>query len=684
MIKKITFLLVFLLIPSGALSAPHIGGRPEPFKESVGAHLTQRLNAPSAAGGRGLAAPPASYPANIRVLFLRVDFQPDADPKTTGDGTWTDPAYAYSGDPAYTGNPSDYWVSKTRTRFKGYYQEVSYGLLNVTVDVSASVYRMPGFVYNYSASGYSGIEALIRDAVTASAADVDFSLYDAVLIVHAGAGAETDINNDTPHDLWSLYYSASCIDGDPNATGCQPLTANGRQIKEAIIVPQNASQDGLFIDNLGIYVHEMGHWLGLPDLYNTSLVPLTDGVGKWSLMGDGIYLGNPMGSSPAHLDAWSKVYLGWVTPTTVLTYPDPGAKVLQPVETAKSVLKLQAASNAAGQHFLLENRQLVNYDSALPGHGLLVWLIDEDTIAANIASNTVNSVLVAPGVTLVEADGNNALMTVGDNDLGSAGDPFPGSTGNTQLTPQSAPASTPHTGNAWVNIKDVRETASDISFTVGFSPDVPLNPSATLSCGVTTVRWSAVTAADLAYYKVYKNGVFVSQVTGTVYETGSADTNSSFKISAVDSNGNESPLSQAAVISGSGCSGAGNTTGGNTEDGGKCFVATAAFGSYEAPYVKILREFRDRYMITNFIGRRLVSLYYSISPPAAHLIEKSESLKTIARLLLLPFIGVAAFFVKTSLLMKLAALTALGACVAFFLKGRGLFHPLIFLKNLRP
>ena len=74
----------------------------------------------------------------------------------------------------------------------------------------------------------------------------------------------------------------------------------------------------------------------------------------------------------------------------------------------------------------------------------------------------------------------------------------------------------------------------------------------------------------------------------------------------------------------------------NTSSG--CFIATAAFGSYLAPEVKVLREFRDQYLITNKVGRYLVNGYYRYSPPIAHYIADKAWLKHIIRGFLWPVI----------------------------------------------
>ena len=78
----------------------------------------------------------------------------------------------------------------------------------------------------------------------------------------------------------------------------------------------------------------------------------------------------------------------------------------------------------------------------------------------------------------------------------------------------------------------------------------------------------------------------------------------------------------------------------NSGGGGGCFIATAAYGSLMEPHVKVLRDFRDRFLITNQVGKALVDLYYSYSPPLADYIAKHESLRTVVRLSLLPIVGI--------------------------------------------
>jgi hypothetical protein len=77
---------------------------------------------------------------------------------------------------------------------------------------------------------------------------------------------------------------------------------------------------------------------------------------------------------------------------------------------------------------------------------------------------------------------------------------------------------------------------------------------------------------------------------------------------------------------------------GGGDGGGGCFIATAAYGSYLDPHVKILREFRDVYLLSNPIGYQLVEEYYKLSRPIAAYISEHESFKAITRAILTPVV----------------------------------------------
>ena len=173
-------------------------------------------------------------------------------------------------------------------------------------------------------------------------------------------------------------------------------------------------------------------------------------------------------------------------------------------------------------------------------------------------------------------------------------------------------------------------------FTLEFAPAAPTNITATLNGTGTTLQWSAPSATDLAFYSVYKNGVLLSTANLPTYSDVSVTAGDTYYVTATDTNGNESARSlQVTPIPAP-----------IPPKDKRCFIATAAYGSYQAPYVTLLREFRDDYLLPHAFGNALVNFYYAVSPPTAQFIAQHESIKAVVRVLLLPCIALAYFFVK--------------------------------------
>lgn len=84
-----------------------------------------------------------------------------------------------------------------------------------------------------------------------------------------------------------------------------------------------------------------------------------------------------------------------------------------------------------------------------------------------------------------------------------------------------------------------------------------------------------------------------------------------------------------------------STSSGGGDGGGEkkgCFIATAAYGSSLHHHIDILRDFRDKYLMANESGRKIVDLYYKYSPFIADFIAKHRALKIAVRISLLPLI----------------------------------------------
>lgn len=167
----------------------------------------------------------------------------------------------------------------------------------------------------------------------------------------------------------------------------------------------------------GICVHEHGHALSMPDLYDYSFT--TTGVGEFDLMGYGTYGGDETGRNPFHLGAFSKMFFGWTEPAV---YGEGTHEVtLQPAETHADMIMLYPGGDEdATEYYLLENRQLIGFDEEwdmLPGlcAGLVIWHIDGGQVSNLGRFFRINSQGASdpqnPGISVVEADGGSDLVS---------------------------------------------------------------------------------------------------------------------------------------------------------------------------------------------------------------------------------------------------------------------------------
>ncbi|MSP16425.1 MAG: hypothetical protein EXR73_07430 [Myxococcales bacterium] len=111
---------------------------------------------------------------------------------------------------------------------------------------------------------------------------------------------------------------------------------------------------------------------------------------------------------------------------------------------------------------------------------------------------------------------------------------------------------------------------------------------------------------------------------------------------------------------------------GGGAEGGFCFIATAAYGDYDHPFVRVLRDFRDGSLLSHSPGRAFVGWYYRVSPPLAAFIAEHEWARVGTRALLWPVVVTAGAWEYTSAGGKLLLLlaTALAALLVPRLRRR--------------
>ncbi len=316
----------------------------------------------------------------------------------------------------------------------GYSQNINKGIRIETVvtDIVTSKYNMSYYgkdTTNGIDDANGDITEMAREAVNLlDSSNFDFSQFDTnndsvidhIIIIHAGDD-QARIHDNTNTLIWS---HSSAI-GD-NTMG----DYRDGQLVDAVYAYNYVTLSEK--SPLGAYCHEFGHDLGLPDLYDAdgSKNGFTLGVGDWDVMSNGSWTslpGEPAGSCPTNLSAWSKEYLGWVVPQDVTNNTN---LELNNSNGNSTVYRLWPNGDInSSEYFLIEYKRRIGYDAALPGDGILVWHIDKQkTTLESINSNEVNNNSLKLGVELEQADGQWNLWF--PNNTGDNGDPFPGITGN--------------------------------------------------------------------------------------------------------------------------------------------------------------------------------------------------------------------------------------------------------------
>ncbi|MFI9360562.1 immune inhibitor A domain-containing protein [Kitasatospora sp. NPDC053057] len=243
----------------------------------------------------------------------------------------------------------DLYFSKDKPSLKTFYEKQSSGRYSVDGVVSDWV-RVPWNEARYG-SDYCGsnvcssAQDLIRDAVDiwykdqvakgqteaqikatlaqydqwdryGSHHDGNFNQPDGYIdhfqIVHAGEDKSAGGGKQGSKALWAhrsyVYGNLTGQAGpDGNKLGGVQVGNTGMWIGDYTMQPENGG--------LGVFAHEYGHDLGLPDLYDTAGKGIDNSVGFWSLMSSGSWLGegkDSIGDMPNDLDAWSKYQLGWL------------------------------------------------------------------------------------------------------------------------------------------------------------------------------------------------------------------------------------------------------------------------------------------------------------------------------------------------------------------------------------
>jgi M6 family metalloprotease-like protein len=337
-----------------------------------------------------------------------------------------------------------------------YFNEVSYGNFQVTGTVYDWVQASGTDTYYAGQAPAQGLmpngrsNLLVLAAVAANDAAVNFGQYDndgpdgvpnsgdddgyvdVTVVVQPKQGGEGgDLSAIWSHrsslTWWgSQYYTTN----DPSA---KPGFGNIR-VNDYFLCPALSNASASKMIEIGVFCHEFGHALGLPDLYDlaeSTLFPgdcfwsLSYGVGYWCLMGAGNW-NTP--ERPAHLSAWCKARLGWLQPVNVTS--NLWSQTIASSSVSPTAYRLWTGGASGPEYFLVENRTRSGFDDQLKKAGLLVWHVNEAQIAKSVSVWRLNDDECVKTVDLECADQTGAEHGVDGDQLdagtnaGDTGDPF--------------------------------------------------------------------------------------------------------------------------------------------------------------------------------------------------------------------------------------------------------------------
>ena len=219
-----------------------------------------------------------------------------------------------------------------------YFDEVSYNALTMTGTVMGwTQVANPESYYAGSSNGTdwnnpdTHFGDYIKELLDANDGSVDFGQYDN----DGPDGIPNSGDDDGVVDLLALiqpFEGGECDGGSNghiwshkglysswNVSGLAPYTTNDArsgggfiQVNDYTVQPAWNCGGSPDVIDIGIFCHEFGHALGLPDLYD--ITGAGEGIGHWGIMGSGNW-NTP--ESPAHPCAWTRTQMGWVTPTAV-------------------------------------------------------------------------------------------------------------------------------------------------------------------------------------------------------------------------------------------------------------------------------------------------------------------------------------------------------------------------------
>ncbi|MDL2315340.1 M6 family metalloprotease domain-containing protein [Bacteroidales bacterium OttesenSCG-928-C19] len=371
----------------------------------------------------------------VNLLIILVDF-PDVKMTYTQEQFQdfaTGENYQGNGNNEFTRNPKFGSI-------RNYYLENSNGRLDMQIDVvgpytvskNRAEYGKNTYDWQGNRRSDKNTEGMANEAIKLAMNDgVDFSKYDndnndTIDAIHFIFSGHSEASTGKDEDIWPMRS---------NLINRSRPTPSGKTTSIYSISSEYQGETN-YMGGVGVTCHELTHVLGLPDWYDTDE---SDGknyvMGKYSLMDGGPYVNNE--NTPPHLNAVEKEMLNWHNHIELDTA---GTYTLPVWNTSENAISYKLTTPVEHEYYILENRQQAGWDVKLPGHGLLIYHVDQKMVnvwyeGPSAIMNSINARKDSMGFYLICADNRRV-----DNSTSMAGDPFPGTANNTSFTDESTPA----------------------------------------------------------------------------------------------------------------------------------------------------------------------------------------------------------------------------------------------------
>ena len=323
------------------------------------------------------------------------------------------------------------------------------GIIHVTLDMPHGTWAEPESDENCKTE-YD----MISEAVSAASDYMNYAAYDsnrdgfistdelALCVVVAGYEGATTTTYEKGKDAYLWSHAWSLVDIKKRHANIQKdipapdgvYVSNYITISEIESVKYVGGKEVPAQSGLGVAGHELGHYLGLPDLYDTKSTENGDwqeySVGRFSLMDSGCWgLNRNDERAIFSIDPWCRILLGWITPVVA---DKNGTYTLQGQDISVAGSKpgvLKIPTGRESDYFLVENRLMSGWDEGLeryfgyqnskgakvfPDDGLVVWHIDDAMYDQYAQKGTINVKTHHPAVMVLypEVDDDNSVTFV--------------------------------------------------------------------------------------------------------------------------------------------------------------------------------------------------------------------------------------------------------------------------------